>query len=102
MEKIGNRGNIKVGGVYLYTHWGGSYIKEILRSALIRGKNRWTDEGYLTRIIFCEMIKDDVLGETGFGISTYELDNEHTILEVDCERQEVNGVSFQDFIEGEF
>lgn len=95
---MGDRGNIKVGKVYLYTHWGGSEIKNILKTALIRGKERWNDESYLTRIIFCEMIKSDVMGTTGYGISTEVIDNEHDILEVDCDKQEVNGISFKEFI----
>ncbi len=87
-NKMGDRGNIKVGKVYLYTHWGGSEIKQILKNALSK-KLRWDDEAYLTRIIFCEMIKEDVSGETGFGISTEICDNDNVILEVDVENQEV-------------
>ena len=89
---MGDRGNIKVGKVYLYTHWGGSEIKDVLKKALKR-KQRWNDEAYLTRIIFCEMVKDDVESETGFGISTSLCDNEYNILEVDCEKQEVREVT---------
>lgn len=98
---MGDRGNIKVGKVYLYTHWGGSEITEILKSALIRGKGRWNDEPYLTRIIFCEMIKDDVMGDTGYGISTVICDNEYPILDVDCAKQTVNGIPFKEFIKEE-
>jgi len=101
---MGNRGNIKVGEVYLYTHWEGSDLKEILKQALIRGKERWDDEAYLTRIIFCEMIKNNVMESTGYGISTYICDNEHPILEVDCNKQEIRiqsedkNISFKEFI----
>ena len=98
---MGDRGNIKVGKVYLYTHWSGSYIKEILKKALSR-EQRWNDESYLTRIIFCEMLEGDIDGETGFGISTEIVDNEYPILEVDVENQEVkcngNVWSFEEFI----
>ncbi len=55
--------------IYLYTHWNGYELPEILRQALIRGEGRWDDDPYLSRIIFCEIIKDDVLGTTGAGIS---------------------------------
>jgi hypothetical protein len=95
---MGDRGNIKIGGVYLYTHWAGSEISQILRDALKRGRSRWTDESYLARIIFCEMIKHDVMGTTGYGISTEIIDNEHDILEVNCDKQTVNGISFKEFI----
>jgi len=102
---MGDRGNIKVGKVYLYTHWGGSNLKTVLKKALSR-KQRWNDEAYLTRIIFCEMIIEEEQGlneETGFGISTKIQDNENPILEVDVEHQEIkeNGEiinSFEEFI----
>jgi len=84
---MGDRGNIYTHedgshGIYFYTHWSGSCLVEILQKALKRGKDRWGDPPYMNRIIFCEMIKDDVLAETGFGIATYEIDNEHPIVKV--------------------
>ncbi|KKN28612.1 hypothetical protein LCGC14_0852570 [marine sediment metagenome] len=88
---MGDRGNIKVGNVYLYTHWGGSEIKQTLQDVLKR-KQRWDDEAYLTRMIFCGMC-DDLSGETGFGISTKIQDNEYNILEVDCASQKVKEVT---------
>ena len=97
---MGDRGNIKVGGVYLYSHWGGSGLREVLKTVLKR-KKRWIDEPYLTRMIFCEMMneeKAELLGETGFGISVNICDNENEILEVDCKNQTVNGISFEKFI----
>jgi len=88
---MGDRGNIKVGGVYLYTHWTGRKIKHILQKALLR-QQRWNDESYLTRIIFCELC-DDYKGETGYGISTFMPDNQHNILEVDCDKQRIKEVT---------
>ena len=85
---MGDRGNIKVGGVYLYTHLGGYKIKQTLLKAL-RRRQRWNDCAYLTRIIFCEMLDGNLDGETGFGISTRICDNEHNILEVDCDNQKI-------------
>lgn len=97
---MGDRSNIiiKSGNskVYLYTHWGGSELKNVLKKALERGKNRWDDGQYLARIIFCEMIKDDVMGETGFGISSERGDGGSDIL-VSVDNQEVDGMSFDDF-----
>lgn len=79
-------------GVFLYTHWGGSNLPIDLQHAL-RRKERWQDGPYLTRIIFCEMMRDssdDPLGgETGFGISTDICDNEHPILAVYPEEKSV-------------
>ncbi len=99
---MGDRGNILIEGVYLYTHWAGSDLKKILKRAL-KKRLRWNDSPYLTRIIFCEMIKHDVEGETGYGISKEVQDNENPILEVNVRKQEItqDGVflaTFKDFI----
>jgi len=93
--KMGDRGNIKVynewkkdKAVWLYSHWDGRDMWKILQEAL--GKHeRWDDGPYLTRIIFCELVKDDVGGKTGYGISVDMTDNEYLILGVNPEKQEV-------------
>lgn len=70
---MGDRGNIVVksddGTIHFYTHWSGYELPEIVANGLKRGRNRWGDEPYLNRILFSELIKDDVEGETGYGIS---------------------------------
>lgn len=71
-------------GVYLYTHWGGHELPALLQSVVKRG-DRLNDAHYLARIIFCEMVGTDTEGATGYGISSEICDNEHDILEVDCE-----------------
>src|SRR3990172_3219388 len=95
---MGDRANVFVpqnspndvdGGIFLYTHWGGSTLPLVVRDALKRGESRWDDEPYLTRIIFSEMIKENVRELTGYGISTYVPDNEHPIIEVDSSKQTV-------------
>lgn len=94
---MGSRANIYVvqhlhgenpeGGIFLYTHWGGSNLPTVLQAALKRGQDRWKDEPYLTRIIMCEMIdREEWSDTTGYGISTYLGDNEYPILVVDCIR----------------
>jgi hypothetical protein len=90
---MGDCGNIVVQEdkdhrVYLYTHWSGSEMPETLRSALVRGKERWSDPQYLARIIFCEMVHSDN-GLTGFGITSRVHDNSHPLVVVDCEKQEI-------------
>lgn len=117
---MGDRGNIVIKQndrnqsapyLYFYTHWAGSEIARTLQDALKRGKDRWDDEQYLSRIIFCEMIKGDVLKTDGYGISTYMGDNEHDFLVVDSNKQTVSRVkegdpgatpektwSFEDFV----
>jgi hypothetical protein len=106
---MGDRGNIEMvyyngDKIYFYTHWTGSDLPLILKSALIRGKNRWNDESYLSRIIFSEMIKYNVLEEVGYGISPYITDNEHDIISVNCSLQTITienkGVwTFPEFVE---
>lgn len=68
--------------VFLYSHWGGTELPEVLRQALVRGEERWSDGSYLARIIFAEMIKGDPEGSTGFGISTRLTDNEYHLIVV--------------------
>ena len=84
-DETGNATNLYI---YLYSHWGGSDLPMVLQMAL-KKKWRWDDPSYLTRIIFCEMVKDDVAGETGYGIATSAPDNEHEYIDVDCEAQTV-------------
>lgn len=101
---MGDRGNIYIkqhnselvgeSGIYLYSHWGGCAMNRTLQTALGH-KKRWDDESYLTRLIFCEMIKDEDYGEdVGFGISTYPGDNEHPLLAVDCKKQTISMQKF--------
>lgn len=102
---MGDRGNIALkfsegGKIYLYTHWHGSSLREILKSALIRGKDRWDDEQYLARIIFSEMIKNDVLGTTGYGISTTLDDGEDKVVTVNLCVQKIEGLTFEEFMGG--
>jgi len=115
---MGDRGNIivrstsynseKPSDIYLYTHSKGSYIKDVLKAALLR-RERWDDPAYLTRIIFNELQGDD-RGSIGFGISCGICDNEHPLLFVDVDKQEVftmtesdkkeyDRMSFEKFIE---
>ena len=86
---MGDRGNICIrqsngtDHLVFYTHWGGSFIIDVLHTALSR-KQRWEDDAYLARIIFCELVRGCEYKETGFGISVNSLcDNEHHILVVD-------------------
>jgi hypothetical protein len=94
---MGDRGNILIKQrgdsgspaeyIYLYTHWEGRELPGTLQNAL-KKQWRWQDESYLARIIFQQMVGDDK-GETGYGISAYEIDGGHPYLIVDCEEQTV-------------
>ncbi len=104
---MGDRANVFVTsdgreGVYLYTHWGGHRLPKIVQAALQR-KQRWNDELYLNRIIFCEMIKGQESSETGFGIGTYIGDGGDRVIHVNVEKQELKlndkTYSFEKYIE---
>lgn len=91
---MGDRANVLMtsknyGSVYLYTHWDGGRLPKTVREALKRGEGRYEDAQYLTRIVFCEMIKHDVLGETGFGISQKPGDGDDRIIKIDTDKAKV-------------
>lgn len=96
---MGDRANIVVqvdgGQIWLYTHWTGRELEDTLRSALARGRDRWDDQPYLTRIIFCEMVKlDGGDGLTGFGIALVEQDSNHPHIYVDIDKKTVKSDRF--------
>ncbi len=107
---MGDRGNIKLvqrsrrdeepQAIYLYTHWGGSDLPVTLRQALERGRDRWGDDAYLARIIFCEMVRDRWADTSGFGISIYTPDNEHPVLEVDADEKRIRLLSWSGYNAG--
>ena len=89
---MGCRGNIQIDqdamcgetppSLFLYTHWNGNQVCEILAGALEKGRSRWNDDGYMTRIIFNQLQGDD-RDVTGFGIQVgYAPDNEYEIPRV--------------------
>ena len=98
---MGDRGNIEIvqgiksmsedevrplDSVFLYTHWRGSQVAQILANALNKSEGRTHDPSYLTRIIFNELQGDDRT-TTGFGISVgHPDDNEYTIPKVIWQR----------------
>lgn len=90
---MGDRGNIVMkqsdGEVWFYTHWTGSTIQQTLQKALIKGEDRWKDEPYLARIVFCTLVGKSTDSVTRFGITTRITDNEHPILVVDCPKQKI-------------
>ncbi len=96
---MGDRGNVffvdggsakQLEGIYMYTHWTGSVLPATVRAALVRGRGRWGDSQYLARIIFCELVAESVMEETGFGLSTRMGDNGQYIVRVDDNTQRVS------------
>lgn len=103
---MGDRANIEVRDgderVFLYCHWHGTEVAEILRRALHRGEERWTDPSYLARIIFCEMVHGHEMELTGFGISSTEIyASKHLLVDVDKQTVTIDGyipISFRDYV----
>ena len=97
---MGERNNVKLvpDGIIIYSHWDDkqSLISKV-KKALIRGKERWNDRQYLNRIIFSEVIRDDVPGLTGYGLTT-DMHDGDIILTVDTENQRVGKKSFEEFV----
>ena len=107
---MGDRGQVKITQwgdkpVYLYTHYDGSELVEIVKKVM-RRKQRWSDGAYLSRMIFCAMVGDDTDGELGYGISSGECDHyvsvnlhikNQTVEVIRYGKTEFKG-SFEDFI----
>lgn len=89
---MGDRANVYIHegdrpGVYLYTHWDGTELPKIVRESLMtpRATRRSTDIAYLTRIVFEDMIKNDLGSETGYGVSADVGDGEDRIVDIDVD-----------------
>lgn len=90
--------------IYIYSHWDGgstyeeSGLADMLKRALAK-KLRWDDESYLARMIFSEVVKKEIDGQLGYGLSPYEIDPQYPTIEVDLEKNMIDGhISFEDFI----
>jgi len=101
---MGDRANVKIsdrysGDLYLYTHWAGTELPETVQRALKR-RERWDDMPYLARIVFCEMVKGNEDGATGFGISAKPCDGDDRIVEVSEDGVKLNGrrYTFEEYL----
>lgn len=90
---MGCRGQILIEdtGVYLYTHWGAdSMVNDLKRILATRGvRGRWNDDEYLARIIFSQMVKNDIDGTTGYGIGSSEHGDIEKLITINCEKQTI-------------
>lgn len=74
--------------IFFYGHWSGDPAPKLVQQGLAKGRDRWTDEAYLARIVFQTFLGGDT-GTTGFGISTSIGDNEYPLIVVDARKQQV-------------
>jgi hypothetical protein len=91
---MGDRGQVKIiaqgnPDLYFYTHWCAEFLPETVANALARGRGRWVDEEYLSRIIFSEMIQGEVLEETGYGIGFGEHGDVWRVVEINYDNKTV-------------
>lgn len=104
-NKLGTPATINLecneGTIHIYQHWDGYDIAKTVANALDRGRSRWDDDEYLNRIIFSEVIKDDIDGETGYGLGighyseSYQVDISHGNQRVAYDGEEY---SFEEFV----
>ena len=87
---MGDRANVYIHegdrpGVYLYTHWNGTDLPEMVEQALStpRAVARRNDGPYLTRILIEEIIGSERGTETGWGVSAEVGDGSDRIVDVD-------------------
>lgn len=110
---MGCRGQILIEdiGVYLYTHFGGDEMVNDLKKTLAMPgvRYRWRDDEYLARIIFSQMVKDDIDGTTGYGIGNSQHGDIYKLITINIENQTIEVLdvynditrkysSFEDFI----
>ena len=81
--------------LYVYGHWAGEGMMSNLANALTAAHSRifMNDEVYAARIIISNLIGDDWRSETGWGISTYFCDSEHSVPIVNLKHKTVRLVS---------
>jgi len=69
--------------LFFYTHWNGSELPSIVGDAIKNGRDRWGDESYLNRIIFCSLVAGQEGEHTGYGISSVGGEDRHVIVNHD-------------------
>ena len=90
--------------IFLYTHWEGYRLHEILGAALKRGESRWDDPAYLSRIIASELFREsDINGTTGAGLGTTMMEgSSNNDLVVDLDNRTVTTTDEKTYSYAEF
>ena len=75
---MGDRANVGIRGtdgntIFLYLHWGGADVHEIVANAIAHAMARDGDESYFTRIFISRVIEEDWNKETGVGMLVNKL-----------------------------
>lgn len=94
--------------VALYSHWGADSWGLDLAKAIDKARPRWEDPSYAVRIMVSQLIGanwDDPLSYGLYALTKQDLDKAHYLDEpiiIDMVKQEVNGHSFQMFIDYQY
>ena len=77
--------------IFLYGHWAGEGMMAALADAIVFAWDRiqMDDEPYATRMMISHLIGDEWTQETGWGISTYFCDSEHSVPVINVHRKTV-------------
>jgi hypothetical protein len=66
--------------VGLYSHWGEDSWAQDLALALQHAARRKGDESYYIRMAISYFIKDNILDETGYGITAFSYTDSHMVI----------------------
>jgi hypothetical protein len=99
--------------LFLYSHWGGSSMRTDLALALLHAKPRWGDPDYAMRITISQLIGEDWMRDTGYGLSVgeYCMPDYDLVPVVNWQRKQVEfydsstyekqgHITFTDYIDG--
>lgn len=76
-------------GIYLYSHWDGHELPTLVQDALRHGRDRWSDDQYLARILVDRITAPSHGENTGYGLGLAIGDNSFPITIVDLGAQTV-------------
>jgi hypothetical protein len=82
--------HIKNINLWIYTHWGGYDLPEVVQQAIKLAEDRWMDTSYCSRIIAMHIIQENSSGSTGCGISDHSMDSEYNDIFIDTEKLTVS------------
>lgn len=84
--------------VHFYSHWGENSALIDLQNALKKAQShgRLKDVSYCARIVFCYLVREDIDGGTGYGISPYYMDG--LPISIDLEKQKVEDLTIEEFL----
>lgn len=75
--------------VWLYTHWAGHVLPDVVIPAVKYAEPRWGDHSYATRMALTSVI-GGVERDTGWGVSTAPGENEYNALVIDWDQRIVS------------